>query len=173
MRTDKMAKTPRWFGVKTLYRKAPVGRRIGMDELYSRDITLVEERVVVVRARNGDEAIRKAEAEAKKYAADWHRNPYGQRVRTRYLGYVNAYEMYNPPNKNAEVFSVTEVVPKRVSDRLVVNRMIGRPESRRMYESRRNIRDIVFNRPAPGVERTVRERAFVAKIDAFVSRNDA
>src|SRR6266850_4015863 len=85
-----------WFGVKTLYRIEPVGRPLGRDRVYSKDMTMVEERVVIVKARSGDEATRIGEAEARRYSRRSHRNPYGQRVRTRRLGCTEAYDINEP-----------------------------------------------------------------------------
>jgi hypothetical protein len=127
----------------------------------------------VVRARTGEQALRKAEVEAKKYASNWHRNPYGQRVRTRYLGCVDAYHMFDDLRAGAEVFSDTEVVPRRVSDSAIVDRQVGRPESKRRHSSRRNILNIAFNAPAPGVSRTARESSFLVKRGRREGRNDA
>ena len=168
-----MVKKKGWYGVRTLYRTSPVGRPRGTDRLYSREVTLVEERVVVFRARSLAEAIRKAEAEAKNYTADWHRNPYGQRVRTSYLGYVDAYEMNDELVDGAEVFSETEVVSRKVADRAVAKRLVGQTESRRTFDLRRNILDIVFSAPAPGVRRTAREKAFIQKCAVPNARKDA
>lgn len=154
-----MAQRVTWYGVKTLYRWEPVGRPLGIDRHYSSDVTLAEERVVVVRARNADEAIRKAEREARRYSAKSYRNPYGQWVRTRSLGHLDAYELVYPPSDGAEVFSETEVVSRTQSDRSVISRLIGRPQPSRIRASRRNILDIVFAGHALGVTPTRAERA--------------
>lgn len=68
----------------------------------------------LVRARSIDEAIRKGECEAHKYAAEAsHRNPYGQRVKRRYLNDCDAFELWDDPANGDEVFSTTEVVTPR------------------------------------------------------------
>src|SRR6266853_1550123 len=86
-----------WFGVKTVHRIAAAGRQLGSDSAASNSATLVEERVILVRARSMRDAIGRAEVEAKKYAsAIRHRNPYGQDVRARYLGYCDAYDINEP-----------------------------------------------------------------------------
>jgi hypothetical protein len=160
-----------WFGVRTIHRVMPVGKRLGSDSVASDDFTLIEERVVLVRAHNPKEAMRKGEAEAKRYAAECrHRNPYGQRVATRYLGFCDVYDMCEPVKDGVEVFSVNEVVSRRVSDRTIISRLIGRPESDKTYRSRRNILDIAFNGPAPGVILTRSERAFAEKLHARLKR---
>ncbi len=168
-----MAPKLKWYGIKTIYRAAPVGRRLGSDSFVSTDVTLVEERVVVLRARSIKEAIRKAEVDAKQYAGDRHRNPYGQRVRTRYLGYCDVFDINEPVKAGTEVFSETEVVSRKVSDSAIVNRLIGRRESKRTYSSRRNVLDIEFARPAPGVKLNATERAFREKCDRLLRRHDA
>ena len=159
-----------WYGVKTLYRAAPAGRARGTDRFYSADVTLVEERVIVVRARTGDGAIRKAEVEAKRYATKSHHNPYGQRVRTKYLGYVDAYHMFDELQEGAEVFSDTEVVSRKVSDQAIVYRQLGRQESKRLYASRRNILNIAFVRAAPGVKRSPRDQALFEELEERIRR---
>jgi hypothetical protein len=164
----------KWFGVRTLYRIEAKGRPVGRDANYSPSMTLVEERVVVLKARSVQEAIQKAEADARRYAGDCrHRNPYGQRVRTRYVGYCDAYRAGRGIASGAEVFSASEVVPRRVSDRAVVRRLIGSHESNRATAERRNILDVVFNAPAPGVALTPSERSFAKRHGTLKRRTDA
>jgi hypothetical protein len=137
-------------------------------------MTLVEERIVILRARGFEEAIRKGEAEARSYARDCrHRNPYGQQVRQRYLAYCDAYIFDDAPKEGAEVYSSTEVAPRKSSDRALLRRVIGRKESRRAHQSRRNILDIVFDAPAPGVSLTRKERQFVERYGTLKRRADA
>ncbi len=153
----------KWYGVKTLHRAAASGRPLAKDRDYSRGVSLVEERIVVLKARSFKEAIRKAEFEAKRYSTSCrHRNPYGQRVRSRYLGFYDAYLIDDPPANGSEVYSETEVVPRDVPDRAIITRMIGREESARVYRSRRNVLDIAFQRPATGVRLNKGEEAFIA-----------
>lgn len=161
----------KWFGVKTLHRVAATGRPIAVDKDYSSSMTLIEERVVVVRGRSPEEAIRKAEAEAKEYSRSFrHRNRYGQQVRSRYLGYCDAYVFDDAPEDRTEVFSETEVVPRRVSDRVLVRRLIGAPESARTFRSRVNISNLLFAGTVPGVRLTRAEKSFVARYRNLKSR---
>src|SRR6266545_254334 len=105
-----------WYGVKTL----------GVDRDYAPDGTLVEERIVLFRARSCDEAIAKAETEARTYAALPHGgNKYGQRVVHRYLGAREAFELFDPPAAGREVFSSMRVVPADVSDAAIARQMVG------------------------------------------------
>jgi hypothetical protein len=117
MRTKRKDMKLKWYGVKTLYRWEPVGRPRGKDRVYSSSVTLVEERIVLIRARSAEEALVRGEREAKRYSFRRYRNPYGQPVKTRALGYVNAYIIDERPLDGVEVFSATEVVPRSTSDR--------------------------------------------------------
>src|SRR5262245_36715139 len=96
----------RWFGVKTAYRTEARGRPKSVDSLYEPKTTLVEERVVLIRARGAKDAIRRAEKEARRYVRDMrYRNAYGERVRQRYLGACDVFELFENPGAGIEVFS--------------------------------------------------------------------
>jgi uncharacterized protein DUF4288 len=142
-------KQVKWFGVRTLYRVEAFGRPVAKDKHFDSSLTLVEERVVLVRARTHAEAIRKAEREAKRYAAfvSW-RNPYGQRLKQRYLGACNSFELSDPPGGGTEVYSDTFLAKKSVSDRkLLANRALV-AESKTLKAKRRNFLAEEFNNPA-------------------------
>ncbi|MHC4470445.1 MAG: DUF4288 domain-containing protein [Planctomycetota bacterium] len=114
----------KWFGVKTLYRITAEGKPRAMDGRFVPDIDLIEERVVLVKARNSEEAHRKAAEEARGYAGDWHTNPYGQQVCCRLIDHQVAFECFDEPGAGAEVFSDVFVMPKSVKDEdLVVMRL--------------------------------------------------
>ena len=118
------------FGVKTVYRTEARSRARRKDAQYDPSTTLVEERVVIVRARNLEEAIRRAEAEARTYVRGMSfRNVYGERVRPRYMGACDAFKLFDKPEVGAEVFSATRLVPRRTRDRTVLNQIIGPPET--------------------------------------------
>jgi hypothetical protein len=142
----KRATRATWFGVKTLFRTKAVGKPIARDPAYDATVSLVEERIVLFKARGFGAAIRAAEAEARHYARRHHLNPYGQRVVTRYLGACDAFELFEPPSKQVEVFSTTEVVPKRVSDRSIVGQRLGpRMDAKADHARRRNILNREFS----------------------------
>jgi len=135
-----------WYGVKTLFRTEAVGKPAARDRAYDGSVSLVEERVVLFKARGFDEAIRAAEKEARRYARRRYVNPYGQRVVTRYLGACNAFAMFEAPARGAEVFSLTEVVRKKVSDRTVLDRRLGqRVDDKADRLRRRNILNREFS----------------------------
>jgi len=146
----------KWYGVRTLYRESASGKPKGLDSHFSPEASFVEERVVVFRARSFAEAITKAEKEAKTYAAETdHRNRYGQRVRCRYLGYCDAYHLFDDEiEAGVEVYSSTEIIPRTVPDDTIIDRLIGANEEDQSLEKRINFTDIVFSGAAPGVKLT-------------------
>lgn len=119
-----------WYGVKTLYRVEARGRAARKDSDFDPDATLVEERVVLVRARSFDDAIARAEKEARAYAASprWA-SPYGQQVATRYLGECDAFLLAADPGAGAEVYSRTAIVSASLSDNAMAESLLGREET--------------------------------------------
>jgi hypothetical protein len=64
-----------WFGVKTLFRTRAIGPPRAADGAFDPGIVLIEERIVLFRASGFDDAITRAETEARRYAKTIHRNP--------------------------------------------------------------------------------------------------
>ena len=79
-----------WFGAKTLYRWPDRAGREGY---------VYEERVVILRARDQDDAIARAEEEAARYVKAVDEG-------MEYMGSVNVYEMFDDVADGAEVFSL-------------------------------------------------------------------
>jgi Domain of unknown function (DUF4288) len=117
-----------WFGVKTLYRTTATGRPSAVDALFDRTVDLVEERVVLLRARTSDEAIARAEVKAREYAREVHINPYGQRVVCRYLDACDAFELFDAPGAGVEAFSSTFLIPSDTANPTVIDRWLGQEE---------------------------------------------
>lgn len=120
----------KWYGVKTAYRTTAVGEPRNVDRYYDPEATLVEERVVLFRARSFDEALAKAEQEALRYVDSDRFNRYSQRLRKRFLGRTNAFELFEAPGAGVEAFSLTEVVAQTVSDHEVRLNRMGRERRR-------------------------------------------
>jgi hypothetical protein len=118
-----MPSSLRWFGVKLLVRTVAVGRVRGRDDDYDREGTLVEERVLIVRARDGRDAFFRARRRVLKDVVNY-RNVYGQAVRNKILSGYEAYALYDPPFDGGEVFSRTIRVPRTVRDQKIVGRLI-------------------------------------------------
>jgi len=135
-----------WYGVKTLFRTRATGRPRDVDSAFDPSIDLIEERVVLFRAKGFDDAIARAENEARCYAADTHRNPYGQKVVTQYLGACDAFELFDSPAVGVEVFSSTTLVPSTDRRRALVDRWFGAPEHS-ADKRRRKFQNRDFSRP--------------------------
>jgi Domain of unknown function (DUF4288) len=118
-----------WYAVKTLYRTSARGRPVRRDANFDPKATLIEERVVLIRARSFDEAIRRGEDEAREYASGpTYCNPYGQRVTTKYLEVCDAFNLFNEPANRHEVYSRTEIVTAEASAAAVIKRLFGADE---------------------------------------------
>jgi len=137
------AKTPKkrsWFGARTLY----------LCEIQGVDVLAcsVEERVVLVRAVDGQQAIEIAEALAKKYEKElrWQ-NAAGETVVGRYLKVCDVFQMFAKPKDGAEVYSSTYLLRRVGADSEVVDRFFGTPEESDADEDRKRF--------VPDLERTV------------------
>jgi hypothetical protein len=127
----------KWFGVKTLTRWEAIGKPTFVDENFDEDATLVEERIVLIKARSFDEAIKKGEKESENYLAEY-KNFYGQKVKQRYLKVCDAFELFDEPNQNGvEVFSSTEMVSRKVKDSVLIENKFGKDESVESFKRKR------------------------------------
>lgn len=81
--------TQKWFGVKTLYQLEEKSVTPGLH--------CYEERITIWKAESFEEAIEMASLEAQEYAENHH---------GMYLGFCQAFEMYNDPQDGAEVYSI-------------------------------------------------------------------
>jgi hypothetical protein len=124
-----------WFGVKTLFRTRAIGPPGVVDGAFDPGIVLIEERIVLFRAKGFADAITRAETEGRRYAKAVHRNPYGQKVVTRYLESCDAFKLFDSPAAGVEVFSSTMLVPSTVRQGALVDRWFGAPE--RLPDKRR------------------------------------
>jgi hypothetical protein len=117
----------KWFSVKTLYRSTAAGLPEKPDLHYDPEATLMEERILFVRAKNLPEAVAKAEREAGDYAQKVSfLNPYNQKVTTRYLGFYEAFELNENPGDKVEIYSSGRLVNSRISDAKVAHVYIGK-----------------------------------------------
>lgn len=137
----------KWYGVKTVFRTESKGKPKATDSFYDPEATLIEERIVLIRARNFDEAIRKAEKEATEYCKESIINTYGERVTTRYLGACNAFELFDEPDVGVEVYSATEMVNQLIDDQSVINRILGLRNDEEDCSKRKRFLNREFNKP--------------------------
>ena len=124
-------RTDSWYGVRTLIRLTATGKPTMRDKHFDPDSTLVEDRIVLFKATSFEDAIQQAENEARQYCdAISFSNIYGQRVRLKYLGAVDAFSMLDhEPSSGCEVYSSTAIVAKSVSEARLTNERFGvRPD---------------------------------------------
>ncbi len=115
-----------WYGVKTLYRLEAKGTPKNPDQDYNDKTTMIEERVVLVKARNFDEANEKGEKEASNYARSLRCiNSYGQKVNARYLDTCDCFRFYDMPNVDVEVFSMMGMVNRKIPDDTLLDWRFG------------------------------------------------
>lgn len=110
-----------WYSVKSLYRMEVTAQGAAEPRLSS-----FEARVVLIRAKTFEDAINKAEDEARRYAEDgnWP-NRLGEQVSTRFLGAVDAYALSDELEDGAEVHSSILFLDPSVSDEQIVDRVLG------------------------------------------------
>ncbi len=121
----------RWYGAKTVYETVVTPERASGGTSGGRRTQerLIEERVVLVRARSSDEAIRKAEGEAEAYAeGPSHQNRDGAQVQTRYLGACDVFTIAGDAEAGAEVYSSMRIVDARQSTDRVLDMLLGPAE---------------------------------------------
>ena len=121
-----------WYGVRTLIRLIATGKPKRRDQHFDPDSTLVEDRVVLLRASSFKDAIQQAEKEARQYCRRTHfSNIYGQRVRLKYLGAVDAFSLSDhEPSPGCEVYSSMAIVPRSISDSKVIEERFSTPTER-------------------------------------------
>lgn len=133
------------YSAKTLYRTEVSGEPFATDEDYTDSVDLVEERVVTVKARSFDEAIKRGELEAVEYTKGMdHINPYGQEVTTRYVGNICVFEPYDNVPANIEVYSSTFLIKRTVSDKKLADGLFGIQKLERKY-ARKVFLNVEFN----------------------------
>jgi len=110
-----------WYAVKSVFRTDVTAAGATGPRLSS-----FEERVVLFRAASFDEALRRAEEEAQKYAEEnrWP-NAQGEDVRTRYLDALDAFSLSGNLDDGAELYSKILFVDPGTRDGDVVERAIG------------------------------------------------
>lgn len=120
----------KWYAVRSLYRLVALGEPKKRDANFSPGATLVEERLVLIQARNAEEAFSIAKKEGKAYTKSIQcTNGYGQKVQARMLKALDAYELDSLPKSGEEFFSSMEEIDSSVPDECICERPIGLVES--------------------------------------------
>ena len=118
-----------WFSVKTFYRSYADGRPVKPDRFCDPDATLVEERTLLIKAKNKGEAIKKAEKDAYEYAKKVdYTNPYEQKVRMEYLGIYDIFDVGPSLSDKKEIFVINRVMSKKISKHKIAHVYINKAE---------------------------------------------
>jgi hypothetical protein len=130
MPTKAKSQKKTWYGVRTLYRVTAEGEPKSPGKHFDPESTLIEDRVVLFQASGFDDAIAQATKEARSYCKQVRFvNPYGQKVRMRFLDAYDAYEISefpdSDPGAGSEVYSLTELVRASVPDVAIVKKRLG------------------------------------------------
>ena len=142
--------------MKRFLRREAVGPVRRRDANYDPDGTLVEERTVIVRARDSKDAAERVRRLMLKEEIEY-RNAYGQTVRSRVLEAWDAYELFEPPSDGAEVFSDTRRFAAATPDAQVARKLTLRPLGKAGQKRRRRFiaadivqgLDVIWNRRRP------------------------
>jgi hypothetical protein len=114
-----------WCGAKTLFRIEAIGEPKWRDEFFDDDAVGIEERVVLLEARDLDEAVKKALEEADQYASYSFVNIYGQPVRLMSIGGCDCTEITEELSSGVEIYSATELARQSVTKEEIVNARFG------------------------------------------------
>jgi hypothetical protein len=109
-----------WYSFRGIFKTEIVDKEGNL-----RDISLVEQRIVLLRAESFDEAIRLGEIEAESYARDTWPNAEGELVKTRYMGACDVFSVNALPAEGVEVYSSVLVLRAPERDEMVVERLLG------------------------------------------------
>ncbi len=122
-----MAKTADgpWYAAKALFQHLDLGKRSGLP--------CYEERITLVRDGSGAEALRKGEAEARRYARSLGA--------ARYLGFITIYHLFDTVVRDgAEIYSILRSLPLSPREFVDVHYADGTFHARTPRKKRRRTR---------------------------------
>lgn len=91
-----------------------------------KSMVLLEERIILIFAKDFAEAKVKALRDVRQYCLEAHKNIYGQTVRREYAGVYDIYELYDEKFKTgAELFSATHLMPKKPTRKELILLKLG------------------------------------------------
>lgn len=94
-----------WYAVKLLFESTITGEpnKEKIDDHFSNEFKMYEERIVVIKAQSPDHAYKKADAEAVKSEMEYN-NPYDQLVKCKFVDSLNCQKLFDD-----EIISGTEI----------------------------------------------------------------
>lgn len=112
------------FGAKSLFITRISGRGKVKARYKSANYFLLEERIILVKGKDFNEAIKKAKKEAISYESI-HENPYGQKVITKFLKCIDVFELYSKVGDLAEIYSINYLVNKKNRIKKILDQHYG------------------------------------------------
>lgn len=109
-----------WYSFRGIFKSEIVGATGSVQE-----VSLVEDRIVLLQAESFDEAIRLGEIEADSYAKNVWPNAQGELVKTRYLGACDVFVIKASPAEGVEIYSSLLLRQAPESDEAIVARLLG------------------------------------------------
>lgn len=129
-----------WFSVKTLIRQSVYSDKHG------KDISCLEERVVLFSADSHEDALKMAKEDNEEYISDDILNPYQERVRYSILGVTESFELFESPSAGVELYSQLNPIIENVTDEKLVEMRFGKAvDEKEEREIMFNFRDSEFN----------------------------
>ena len=113
MKSKKRESSWSWYAVKLLYESTITGEpnKEKIDDHFSNEFKLYEERIIVIRAQSSDHAYKKADEVAVKDEMEY-KNPYDQLVKSRFVNSLNCQELFdNEIKSGTEIYSRLFKVP--------------------------------------------------------------
>lgn len=111
-------KTKKSFSVKMFFEIKGIGKVVGKKPI--NNCKMIEERIILVQASDFDDALKKAEKEAVKYEKYTYTSKFGQEITTKLISIVDAFEVYDIENLEAELYSNTTLIDKKVNSKKFV-----------------------------------------------------
>lgn len=128
----------KWFAIKTLYKITALGKPKKKDTFYDDSKVLVEERTVLFKAKNEEEAMEKAVKEASEYADSVEcKNAYDQKVTATLLKGLDMFELFDKPENGVEVFNDTQIMNKKMTDDQLIEARFSQEESEEDFKARK------------------------------------
>lgn len=89
----------------------------------------LQERIVLIKARDASRAIEKAEKEAVSFCRQSYTNINHQHVSIRVLEYFDVHELENEIRTGAEIFSTSTLMTRKLNDKKILKRVVDLDES--------------------------------------------
>lgn len=129
-----------FFAVRSQYIAQAMGSPRFVDSYYKKECVWYEERVVLFKAHDFDEALELGAKEARSYASYEYINIYHQKVITEFTGNLDAFEVGEEAGEGEEIFSTNNIMKIQPNKRKLAERMFGNESENEQKSGRRKFR---------------------------------